>query len=295
MAELPSGVRGFFSGLTYPFRGVSWLLKHRSVWPWAVVPLLVGGLSLVVFLSGAMLFLDDLYVRLLPEWAASGLDVAWWKDIGHGLTRFFVGLGSFLLCAAGGLLGALGSIAVLGGPFNEFLSEAVEKEATGQDIGEPLHWKQVIVDVSRGALGALGRLTLWLAIYVPLAMLSLIPGVGVVFAAGTIVYSAFFLAINFTDPVLDRKRLRLAEKVGYARQHIATHLGFGAGIFVLLLIPFAALIVTPGLVTGGTLLFLERGGLDEELAATAAKRRVVGSPSPTTSESTEPTDEPGQA
>ncbi len=280
MVELPSGIRGFVKGVSYPFRGVGWLFKHRSVWPWAIVPLLIGGLSLVLFLSGAMFFVDDLYLRLLPEWAAAGVEVPWWKDIGHGLTRFFVGLGSFLLCAVGGLAGALGSIAVLGGPFNEFLSEAVEKEATGQDIGEPLHWKQVIVDVSRGAAGALGRLALWLAIYVPLAMLSLIPAIGVVFAAGTIAYSAFFLAINFTDPVLDRKRLKLSEKVNYSRQHLATHLGFGAGIFVLLLIPFAALFVTPGLVTGGTLLFLDRGGLDEDLAATAAKRRVVKGPTP---------------
>ncbi len=281
MTELPSGVRGFFKGLTYPFRGVSWLLKHRAVWPWAIVPLMVGGVALVTFLSGAMFLVDDLYLRLLPDWASSAVDVAWWKDVGHGLTRFFVGLGAFLIAAGGGLLGALATIAVLGGPFNEFLSEAVEKEATGQDIGEPLHWKQIMVDVTRGAVGSLGRLTLWGAIYVPLALLSLIPGVGIVFAAGALVYSAFFLAINFTDPVLDRKRLTLAEKVGYSRSNIATHLGFGAGIFVLLMIPFAALVVTPGLVTGGTLLFLDRGGLDEELATKSTARKMAGKTTPT--------------
>lgn len=276
MTELPSGIRGFFKGLTYPFRGVAWLLKHRSVWPWAIVPLFVGGVALLTFLTGAMFFVDDLNARLVPDWAAAGLDLPWWKDLGHGLTRFFVGLVAFLIAAAAGLLGALATIAVLGGPFNEFLSEAVEKEATGQEIGEPLHWKQIMVDVSRGAAGALGRLTLWLAVYVPLALLSLIPAVGVVFAAGAIVYSAFFLAINFSDPVLDRKRLTLREKVDYSRTHLSTHLGFGAGIFLLLLIPFAALVVTPGLVTGGTLLFLERGGLEEELARKSAARRVAG-------------------
>ncbi len=276
MNELPPGIRGFFKGLAYPFRGVGWLAKHRAVWPWAIVPLMVGAVALVGCLTGAMFFVDDLYLRLLPDWAVAAPDLAWWKAAGHGLTRFFVGLGAFLLTSGAGLLGALGTIAVLGGPFNEFLSEAVEREATDQDVGEPLHWKQVLVDVSRGALGSLGRLTLWLAVYVPLAILSLIPGVGVVFAAGTIAYSAFFLAINFTDPVLDRKRLTLREKVGYSRQHLATHLGFGAGIFVLLLIPFAALVVTPGLVTGGTLLFLDRGGLDPALAERASKRKVVG-------------------
>ena len=276
MTDLPSGVRGFFKGLTYPFRGVGWLLNHRGVWPWAIVPLLVGGVALVTLLGGSMFFVDDLYSRLLPDWAVAGLDLPWWKDVGHWLTRFFVGLGSFLIAAAGGLLGALAAIAVLGGPFNEFLSEAVEKEATGQDMGEPLHWKQIMVDVSRGALGALGRLTLWLAVYVPLALLSLIPGVGLVFAAGAIVYSAFFLAINFSDPVLDRKRLTLREKVGYSRAHLASHLGFGAGIFLLLLIPFAALVVTPGLVTGGTLLYLDRGGLEGQLAANSEARKVAG-------------------
>ena len=255
---------------------MSWLAKNRAVWPWAIVPLMVGAVALVTCLSAAMFLVDDLYLRLLPDWAVAAADLPWWTDIGHGLTRFFVGLGAFLLSSAGGLLGALGAIAVLGGPFNEFLSEAVEREATGQDVGEPLHWKQVMVDVSRGALGSLGRLALWLAVYVPLAVLSLIPGVGVVFAAGTVVYSAFFLAINFTDPVLDRKRLTLPEKVAYSREHLATHIGFGAGIFVLLLVPFAALVVTPGLVTGGTLLFLDRGGLGEELAAKAAARKVLG-------------------
>jgi CysZ protein len=276
MTDLPSGVRGFFAGLLVPFRGVRWLGQHRAVWPWAIVPLMVGAVALVVFLTGAMFLVDDVYLRLLPDWAAAAEGVAWWKATGHAVTRFFVGFGAFLIASLGGLAGALGTIAVLGGPFNEKLSEAVENEATGQDVGEPLHWKQVMLDVSRGALGALGRLALWLAVYVPLAVLSLIPVVGVAFAAGTVVYSAYFLAINFTDPVLDRKRLTLPEKLRWSRQNLAAHLGFGAGIFVLLLIPFAALVVTPGLVTGGTLLFLDRGGLDEELAARAAARKVVG-------------------
>lgn len=275
MTDLPEGLSGFLRGVTYPFRGVGWLFKHRRVWPWAAAPLVIGGLALVVFLGGAMTFVDDLYLRLLPEWAGAAGDFPWYADAGHAITRFFVGLGSFLLAAAGGLAGALATVAIVGGPFNEFLSEAVEREATEQDVGEPLHWKQILVDVSRGAAGAAGRLGLWMAFYVPLAFLSLLPGIGLFFAALTVAYSAFFLAINFTDPVLDRKRLKLQEKLDYARANMATHLGFGTGIFLLLLIPFAALFVTPGLVTGGTLLFLDRGGLDEELAAKSAARRVT--------------------
>ncbi len=271
MSEQKTGFRGFLHGLAYPLRGARFLMKTKQVWKHALVPLLINAVALVGLLTAGMFLLDDVYARLLPDWA-NAVDVAWYKDVGHWLMKALVGLGSFLLTAGGALISAFLVASLLGGPFNEFLSEAVENAATGVDHGEPIDPKQLSRDVIRGMGGAATRMALWLAMYVPLAFGSLIPGIGVAFAAGTILYSVFFLAINFTDPVLDRKRLKMQEKLDYSRSHIATHLGFGTGIFAMALVPGLALVVGPALVAGGTLLFLDEGGLPDELAAVSRER-----------------------
>lgn len=271
MSEQKTGIRGFIHGLAYPVRGARFLMKTRRVWRHAMIPLLINGVALVGLLTAGLFLLDDVYARLLPDWA-NAVDVAWYRDVGHWLMRALVGVGSFLITAGGALISAFLIASLLAGPFNEFLSEAVESAVTGVDKGEPLDPKQLGKDVARGLAGAATRMALWLAMYVPLALGSLVPGIGVFFAAGTIVYSMFFLGINFTDPVLDRKRLKVQEKLNYSRAHLSVHLGFGAGIFVMALVPGLALVVAPALVAGGTLLFLDEGGLPAELAAKSRER-----------------------
>lgn len=257
------GVAGFLAGAAYVPRGFRFLMANRRAWPIALIPALVNAVLLVIFGAVAWAFFDDLYALLLPDWAeaTTGEGIkAWFAGAGAWMLRGIVGLGTFVLSAMGALICALVGGTVLAGPLQEMLSETVEAIALHEAPGEGFSWRQLVRDAARGATGAVGRLALWLVLYMPLAILSIIPVVGVVFAAGTVIYSAFFFGINFQDPIYERRKLPLLGKLSFAQSILAPHLGFGAASFALLLVPGAALFATPFLVTGGTLLFLESGG-----------------------------------
>ena len=165
---------------------------------------------------------------------------------------------SFLLATGGALVTALVIAAALAGPFQERLSEVVEQLSTGETVvGEKLTPKTLARDGARGLSGALQRAALFGAVYVPLLALSFLPVIGVVGAAGTLLYTSFFGALNFMDPSLERQKLPLRRKIAWGRERMAPWLGFGAALVGLLFVPLVGLLLTPAFVTGGTLLWID--------------------------------------
>lgn len=246
------GPGGFLRGLAYPLRGALFLLRRPSTWGRAAVPTLVNGLLLVLFVGLAMFFLDELRDLILPE----RLEVIeGWK--GTTVTVLATIL-SLLLCALAAVVVALVCGSALAGPFAEYLSERVEDLYRGEPVDdEPFSLGTLGRDMARGIVGALGRLLIFGLLYVPLLLASFLPVIGILFAGLTIVYSGFFLAMNFADPVLERRKLNLRAKLGWARRNLAAWLGFGLACFLVMLVPVAGLLITPALVAGGTLLFVD--------------------------------------
>ncbi len=266
-----TGLVGFLVGATYPFRGVVFLARNRVAWRYAAVP---GAVNFVI-LAGAMVasffFVDDLAAWLRPEFlvdgggaatggapdparSASGLLAVAGRGVGNVLLHAL----SFLLAASGAVVVALLVAAGLAGPFQERLSEVVEHLATGRPArAEPFAAAGLVRDGARAVSAALQRAVLFGALYVPLLALSFFPVVGIVGAAGTFVYSAFFGALNFMDPTLERSKLPLRGKLMWARSRAAPWLGYGSGLLVLLLVPLVGLVLTPAFVAGGTLLWLD--------------------------------------
>jgi len=268
------GPAGFFTGLTYPFRGIAFLARNRAAWRYAVIPGVVNFAILLAALVASFFLIDDLAAWLRPEFleaaeTASTTDpglVAGLVDRAQGLVAIAGrGLGtallyalSFVLAAGGAIVAALLVAAGLAGPFQERLSEVVEQLATGLVVEpEPLSATGLARDGARAAAGVTQRALLFAVLYVPLFALSIVPVVGIVGAAGTIVYTSFFGALNFMDPTLERRKLPLRAKLRWARGRLAPWLGYGAGLMALLLIPFVGLVLTPAFVTGGTLLWLD--------------------------------------
>ncbi len=248
------GPRGFFRGLLYPFRGAAFLLKRPRTWGRAAVPAAVNGLLLVLFVGLAMFFLDELRALILPERLEL---LEGWKGTTVTVLATIV---SFVLCVLAAVVVALISAAALAGPFAEFLSEQVEDLYRGQTDDEPFSLRTLGKDIVRGVVGAVGRLAIFGCVYIPLLMASFLPVIGFLFAALTIVYSGFFLAMNFADPVFERRKWNLAAKLGWARANLAVWLGFGLACFGLMLVPLANLLLTPALVAGGTLMFVDVSG-----------------------------------
>ena len=255
------GLSGFFAGLTYPVRGIRWLLAHREAWPYAALPALVNGLIVLVLAAIAFAQFDALFAWIQPDALDVVVDGApWWKTfwrpIANGLLALIVGI----LLVGASILGGLLSGAILAGPFHEKLSEVVESIATGEPApDEPLTLRTLSMDARRAVSSAVQRLSLFALFYVPLLLLSLIPVIGLVGVAGMILYSAFFMALNFADPTLERRKLNLRAKLAWARGSMLPWMGFGAGLLGLMLIPLLGLLLAPAFVTAGTLLCLDVG------------------------------------
>ena len=72
--------------------------------------------------------------------------------------------------------------------------------------------------------------------------------------------------------------MSLRQKLAWSRETAPAFMGFGASTVLLLLIPCAALVLAPALVTGATLLWVDLGGLGtlspKDLAAPPAEADV---------------------
>jgi CysZ protein len=258
-SSLPAGVSGFFAGLAYPLRGIRFLFGHRELWPYAALPALVNGLVVLVLALIAFHQFDAVFAWIQPDLLEQvPADAPWWKTFWRPIANGLLGFVVSVLLIGASILGGLLTGAILAGPFQEKLSEVVESVATGRPPpDEPLSLRTLSTDVVRAVRSAVQRFALFLAFYVPLLMISLIPVVGLVGVAGTAVYSAFFLALNFADPTLERRKLPLGAKLGWARASLAPWMGFGAGLLGLMLIPLLGLVLAPAFVTAGTLLCLD--------------------------------------
>lgn len=231
--------RALSGALSVP-RGVAFLVFNPSLWPLVVLPALVAGALVfggLVFGVWAAPWLEG---RLAPENALPP-----WLALPAGFVIWVTSL------SAGAALG-LGLALVLVSPILDRLSRGVERIARGaaDDRGSGLAWE--VKESLRGAF-------YFLFAAPGILLLAFIPIVGPVLA---LLWAAFALAFQFSDPPLTRRGLGFRQKRAWHRRYRAEAVGFGLAGLLAFLIPFADLLVAPALAAGATLLVLkleERG------------------------------------
>jgi CysZ protein len=154
-----------------------------------------------------------------------------------------LGVGTLI---AGALIG-LALALLLAAPVLERLSRRVEARARGEVVAAnaSLHW-----EVAQSLKGSL-----YFLIAAPgVLLLSLIPLLGPVLGA---LWGAHALAFQQTDMALGRRGLSFAARRAWHRRFRAESLGFGLMALLVLVVPFANVLLAPVLTVGGTLLVLE--------------------------------------
>jgi CysZ protein len=107
----------------------------------------------------------------------------------------------------------------------------------------------------RNAADSIRLILLSVSVSVPLFLAGFIPVVGqTVVPVLDAVIGGWLLAVELTGIPFNRRGLRLADRRRILRANRALCLGFGIPVFLLLLVPFAAILVVPAAVTGSTLL-----------------------------------------
>ncbi len=242
-------VRGF----AYPLRGVGFIRRQRDLKRYWLPPIIImfSALVLSVWLSGR--YHDDLLAWLWPapagsDWLARVLSLL------HGaleaVTFLIVLLTLVVVCA---MLST-----VIAAPFNDTLSEVIEQREAGVPI-PPFRWSRLLRDAGRTVRLELLKLFCYLSVMGPLLLLSwLVPGVGqVLYVAFGGLFTAFYFALDYIDWPASRRGQGIRQRLILVRTRPWLLLGFGAAVWLLMLIPFVNLWLMPAAVVGGTRLFLD--------------------------------------
>ncbi|MFC8829349.1 EI24 domain-containing protein [Streptomyces sp. NPDC057137] len=232
-------------GFGYLVKGQRWVGAHGR---WLGFGLLPGLVTLVLYaaaLVGLLYGADD-----LTAWATPFADD--WSSLWQGLFRGFLTVLLFALVLFVAVITFTAVTLLVGQPFYESLSEAVDRSEGGDvpESGLPL-WRELWIS-ARDSLRILGRVVLY---GVLLFALGFIPVVGqtVVPVLGFCV-SGFFLTEELTAVAMQRRGIELKERLPLLRRRRLLTVGFGVPLTLAFLVPFVAVFLMPGAVAGATLM-----------------------------------------
>ncbi|MEZ4363362.1 MAG: EI24 domain-containing protein [Kofleriaceae bacterium] len=242
-------MRNLTRGITDLRGGLSFLGRHRGLWPLVLAPsavtaaVLVALVLLVARISSGLVASATAH---LPSWLNS---LAGWA-----LTALIV---LAIVVVAWVMFAALAS--ALAGPFCELLSEAVEARLDGR-ADEPFRLGAFLREALVGLVHSLRRLLASLAVALLLLAVSFIPGLGAVLAVVVGVwYTAVATAYDCYDAVLARRAWPYRDKLAFLRAHRARTLGLGLGVTGLMMIPLVNLLALGIGAVGATLAARELG------------------------------------
>ena len=256
-----SGISGFLRGSRYAFSGCRAFYRDRKAWKYATLPLAaMTGLYVLLFCLILRFFrrgAETLNRSLdgLPDW------LRWLTSLVSGLSSVLGVLSALFL--VGTTVCAL--YEVFGGLFFDPLIEYYEEKNYGVSPR-----RQSPGRISRYCLDALffGVKTSLLFVFL-FALGFFFPVAGQILLAGSMGYCA---GIAYALTPANTLGLTLADLRSRVRGRRSAVLGFGLTVYLLHLIPFAMLLLLPGLVLGGADLVNRelRGGGPAELPPSGA-------------------------
>jgi CysZ protein len=224
---------GFLDGTKALFGGFAFLVRTPAAWPLAMVPVLVAGLvGTLAFALGAALVFPFVAARLGPtsHWLAALVNV----------------LAGVLMAVIAAVVG-LGLAQPLSGPALNRIVRRVEAS-----VGAP-PWPETsaLTDVGRALASIAVGYTVGIPLLGLLALISLVfpPATVVTFPLKLVVLALLF-AWDLLDYPLSIHGLPVAQRVAFVVRNARALLGFGFGLALLSLIPFAALLALPAGVAG---------------------------------------------
>ena len=139
-------------------------------------------------------------------------------------------------------------------PFNDILSQRVERAILGESAVPDGGRLSFITDALRSIVHELKRLSVYFLLLLVCLPALLIP---FLFSALMAYISVRYLAWDGLDYCMGRRRWSYSRKTEFLKRHRAVTVGFGTSSFLLLLVPLTALFVLPLNAVGGTVLFCE--------------------------------------
>lgn len=234
---MTSALHHFLSGMKDYFRAGRLILRHR-LWPWLLVPGLVGLVYFPGMLWLAWSFMGDSAGYLRENWIPNWLDYA-----------VVVWIITAAVWLGGGYLGFSiyrNVVMIIYGPVLAIVSEKTEAGIRAEPTA-PGEQGSMWRGMKRGVLMSCTSLLLSLLALVFCWALVLIPIVGGLLLAVALPLCQMFLAgQGFLDPTLERKGYRIGGSFGFCWRNRMRTIGCGAGFLLLTLIPVVGWFLAPG-------------------------------------------------
>ncbi len=244
-----------------PLEGLRLLMRERSLWGVAAVPLALSVLACVGAVAAVLGQTDALY-GLATGWMPVLVADRWFEWLWVAPARALLALLGWLavgLLAALALVLAFALASLAAAPFHELLSRRVEALVTGTVAeAEAGSLAGALRDAGRSVLEELRRLVFFLSAQGGLVLAGiLVPGAALLVPPAVLLLTMLFLPLDYASPLLDRRRLlRFRDKRRWVLGHVPAMVGFGAAALLVCLVPGLNLLAMPVLVVGGTLLAL---------------------------------------
>jgi CysZ protein len=233
-------IGSFLTGFVLPLRGGLFLLRHRRLLALATVPLVLNLLLYTAAIAFVVRYYAVWFALLLPQ------PQAWYLLVGYEVLRLL----AFLLILAAFLFSFVFVGTAVAAPFLDVLSARVEHLLQDRHGIQPVRAQPWFVELVR----ALGHALLLLLIWVVTFPLSFLPGIG---PPLWLLESCLLLAYNFAAFALERRPWSFREQWRRLLREWAATLGFGAAVFVMMMVPVVGLLLLPTAAVAGTMLVLD--------------------------------------
>lgn len=234
----------FLNGATYITKGCRSFYEDRKAWKYAIVPIVIMAVLYALFF-GIVLYFTGIWADHISEWLSNLPTWLCW------ITSAICGLSYVLSIAIVVLI--LGTTIcsfyeMFGGFFFDSLVEYYEQKKYGI-----IPCNHSLMDNIKVCFDSILFGIRTSALFLLLLLLSLFfPIIGQILL---IIIMGYYMGITYLITSAINSKVSIPKIERIAKKRVATILGFGVTAYVLLLIPFATIIILPGLVLGGADLF----------------------------------------
>ncbi|MGM1063916.1 EI24 domain-containing protein [Saccharothrix sp. Mg75] len=239
-------LRDFSTGVKVLGEGFGLVFRSPKLLLIGAIPALVTTALLIGGLIGLTTYVDD-----IAAWITPFADD--WAETPRSVVRFAAGVGAVVAFVSVGLLLFTAITLVIGSPFYEYIAEKIEDDHLGGvPEAERVSW---LTSAAIGVRDAVLLVGLAVLCAIPLFAAGFIPVVGqTVVPVIAVCVNATILAIELTAIPFTRRGLNLKVRRQVLRRRRAITLGYAVPVYLLCLIPLAALVVLPAATAGGTVL-----------------------------------------
>lgn len=144
---------------------------------------------------------------------------------------------------------------LIASPFYGFLAEKIAEQERGQ-TSPATSWRDIVMVIPKSLGREVRKILYYLPRLIGLLLLTFIPVVNLVSSPLLLVFGVWMMAVQYIDYQADNDQVTFPDMLRWMRERRGLSLGFGALVYVGMLIPLVNLLIMPAAVAGSTLMWV---------------------------------------